>query len=901
MRTQVEKLNVARTIVFCFAILLICILTADAVSADDSEESSEPVVAVAAEVYDGPTYIGVIEGETYVPYGLRMNITRGNSTQGYQKVMGKQVFKDGVLQEGFSYSQGEPENGRMKVTVYYTEGGRTVSDSFKVDVLDASSVPEQAADGYYQIGTADELAAFSFMVSAAGMDDINARLITDIDMTETDYQPIGQYCTDSRKSENTAENTADPIRGNYYPGYSGKFDGNGRTVKFDLTAVRCAALIGIGKDGAEVKDITITGNITAKNGGYSAVGAGVIALVSSGSATAENCVNKADITSGFVGAGIIGSGNGTQVSSKAIGCVNEGNIDASQGGNSGGIIGTGTAIDCINRGDVAGGYSHIGGVTGGGSAINCLNTGNVYHEPNQYTNVGGVIGAVTSGGTLKDCVNLGKVTGSNSSGGIAGMTFNNATDSRIENCYNYGNVTSVKVGFDDGIAGIVGIQAEDIVGLTITDCYNLGSVTHETDDTGAFIGYTPKIPTQMNPSTQEFTIEKSYYLEGSADSSSGYIAPTRILNDSSAEVSFDELYGILKAKFEKGELPYGDEQMEALKQLANDISRRTVRLEYDECIYDGTPKEPSVIIDGLEAGDFTAEYSSNVEAGTAEVTVKGTGRCSGEKTLSFEIRPCSVTECTVAGIADKTYTGEEVTQKLVLKYGSLVLEEDADYSAEYSDNIYPGTAEVTVTGMGNYTGTVTSDFKIVVPDLTAPADVSAELYGYDDIKVSWSKVKGASGYYVYCRKSTGSSWNLVGKSTTSSIKKADFADGAKYYFRVYPYQKINGTTYMDSSSRTSDGLYTLKKLSAPSIKKSSKNYVKLSWSNIPGETGYQIARSKYRTKSFAVVKTVSSKYKSAVIKTTRNKTYYYRIRAYKTVNGTKIYGPWSSVRSYKLK
>ena len=50
---------------------------------------------------------------------------------------------------------------------------------------------------------------------------------------------------------------------------------------------------------------------------------------------------------------------------------------------------------------------------------------------------------------------------------------------------------------------------------------------------------------------------------------------------------------------------------------------------------------------------------------------------------------------------------------------------------------------------------------------------------------------------------------------------------------------------------------------------------------------------------------VSDKYKSATIKTTKNKKYYYKVRAYKTtkVNGKNVtvYAPWSSVKSYTLK
>ena len=94
---------------------------------------------------------------------------------------------------------------------------------------------------------------------------------------------------------------------------------------------------------------------------------------------------------------------------------------------------------------------------------------------------------------------------------------------------------------------------------------------------------------------------------------------------------------------------------------------------------------------------------------------------------------------------------------------------------------------------------------------------------------------------------------------------------------------------------------TQKELRKPVVKKLSKSYVKVFWNSIPGERGYEIARSKCSSEKFNVVKRVSCKYKSTIIKTPRNVKYYYKIRAYKTVSGKRVYGPWSSVVSYTLR
>ena len=187
-------------------------------------------------------------------------------------------------------------------------------------------------------------------------------------------------------------------------------------------------------------------------------------------------------------------------------------------------------------------------------------------------------------------------------------------------------------------------------------------------------------------------------------------------------------------------------------------------------------------------------------------------------------------------------------------------------------------------------------FKTIIT--AAPSKVSTNLYkNYDTLKVSWSKVAGADGYYVYYKKSTWKSYQKLGTTTALSYSKAKLTDGAQYKFAVYPYMNIGDQKYMTKNSKSSDYVYTLKKLNKPGVKKSSRSFVRVSWNNIPGESGYQIARSKSSTKNFKIVKRVSKNYKSTKIKTPRYKKYYYKVRAYKTVNGKRIYGPWSSGKS----
>lgn len=59
-----------------------------------------------------------------------------------------------------------------------------------------------------------------------------------------------------------------------------------------------------------------------------------------------------------------------------------------------------------------------------------------------------------------------------------------------------------------------------------------------------------------------------------------------------------------------------------------------------------------------------------------------------------------------------TYDGNAKTPTVTVTYNGAVLTVGSDYTVAYMDNVNAGTAKAMITGVGNYTGTVTKTFPI---------------------------------------------------------------------------------------------------------------------------------------------------------------------------------------------
>lgn len=136
--------------------------------------------------------------------------------------------------------------------------------------------------------------------------------------------------------------------------------------------------------------------------------------------------------------------------------------------------------------------------------------------------------------------------------------------------------------------------------------------------------------------------------------------------------------------------------------------------------YTGHPIIPTVIAkDGTKAlvdqEDYNYKFVNNINVGVASVFVSGLGNYSGSNvsTATFEIKPKAMT-FTIEPIQDQIYNLVPLKPELIIKDGKTILVKDKDYSVEYTNNVIPGTATATITGKGNYEGSIgQAEFKVV--------------------------------------------------------------------------------------------------------------------------------------------------------------------------------------------
>lgn len=187
---------------------------------------------------------------------------------------------------------------------------------------------------------------------------------------------------------------------------------------------------------------------------------------------------------------------------------------------------------------------------------------------------------------------------------------------------------------------------------------------------------------------------------------------------------------------------YTGEVTKSFEIAKADISSATISDIDSPVGYTGTAYEPEVTVtfNGTELAldtDYTVAYTNNVNAGEATVTITGTGaHFKGSVEKHFTITAADLSGCTFAPIADVTYNTKAHTPEVTVAISGRTLEADKDYTVSYASNVNAGTATVTVTGKGNFTGSANTTFTIAKADLNLSVYTISSLCTETEVKTS---------------------------------------------------------------------------------------------------------------------------------------------------------------------
>lgn len=273
---------------------------------------------------------------------------------------------------------------------------------------------------------------------------------------------------------------------------------------------------------------------------------------------------------------------------------------------------------------------------------------------------------------------------------------------------------------------------------------------------------------------------------------------------------------------------------------------------------------------------YADEAAIQSEVGAAGLSLKNA--VNGMK-VKTDISPA-----VVSGLKNMTYTGKTLTQdkNITVTFNKKTLVQGTDYKVGYSKNKSRGTATVTITGIGNYTGTKTATFKII-QKVTPEVTLSKTAFAYTGKAVTpavtvklGGKVVSKTNYTVIMSSGRKS----LGTYKVKVSMKGYYSGSKTVTFKIVP----KGT----SVAKTASG---------------SKSFTVRWGAQKTQTTGYQIqysTNSKFKSGRTATVssnKTLTKK----VTGLAANKKYYVRVRTYRKVGKTVYYSAWSKAVAVKTK
>jgi hypothetical protein len=185
------------------------------------------------------------------------------------------------------------------------------------------------------------------------------------------------------------------------------------------------------------------------------------------------------------------------------------------------------------------------------------------------------------------------------------------------------------------------------------------------------------------------------------------------------------------------------------------------------------------------------------------------------------------------------------------------------------------------------------------PVLLNPASFAAKSASYNSVKLTWGVVAEASGYQVYRANASTGPFTLIkalASYSTVSFTNTLLTTGKTYYYKIRAYRNISTTSKIYSA-------YTAVKAVKPVpavpgsylVSRVSPTSIRVNWAAVSGASGYEVWRSVSAGGTFSrVTSTTAISWLNTGL--VPNTVYFYKVCAFRIVNGVKIFGSFTVVK-----
>ncbi|MBQ9060853.1 MAG: fibronectin type III domain-containing protein [Firmicutes bacterium] len=508
----------------------------------------------------------------------------------------------------------------------------------------------------------------------------------------------------------------------------------------------------------------------------------------------------------------------------------------------------GKVHDLILTGSVSGG-SYVGGIAAyldGGKIEGCRNQAQI-SGTGSY--IGGICGSVRAqASTIQSCQNQGSVSGAEYIGGIAGRV--NGADVEISGCVNEGGISKASDSTKTGpIGGICGQLAEG----TLQSCFSTGTMDLTGGDTSGGIA--------------------------------GQAAAASILRDCySAAV-------ITVSAPAAGETAGGIAGSTAAKATVINCYYAG-RLNVKTADSDIATNQGALIGKAADGTNISGNYALADSAPALIISTRSSFVPSDENGMwKTEEEMKAASFAALLGEAYQSACGRFPQLAWETAVGHVEIAAKDKYQAA-DENQAESWEEVVTCSVCNE---VLSRKSVTGPD--APASLKAAA-SYDSAKLTWTEASSADGYELW-QKAGSEEYQLLARVKTNEFTAADLLTGTKYSWYVQAVSAENAHSKFSQAVSATPALAKVTGIKA----KAGKKQATITWKKAAGASGYVVYRATKKNGKYKAVKTITrpATVKFVNKKLKKGKKFFYKVRAYRTVNKKKVYGAYSAVKAVKIK